>query len=857
MIVDVPVIKLLLHSLLNVILLSFSTAYSDGPCLCMVDMSELSADCKLLGIKNLTKTLECIPNNIKSITFAYNSISDIPDNVFKNFTSLCFLSLDHNNIEYITDNAFDGLAELNELSLVSNHLQHTDSYSMASFKPLSKLRILHIEGNCDVNANNCTYPDEVLSQIHSLEDLSIDGIPYINFGEGFSKLSNLRSILLTSSPNGYCFMPLLNESTFSAFRSTPLSLVTINGCDIYSIFPNAFQSIWNLTKLVIIDNRHLCLNALDNATLGLNHTNIRHIEFTYWCRYPPKALILGDGMLTGLTNTSLESLVFEYDDISYISPDSMNNLPLSLQYISFKENNVNDAHFLSNLFKLDNLLTFDLSYQNHYDADNDVTMTSEDGTNSENGLRGSGMVIKPKPYPNEIRLPKHIRTIYMSYIKLKYPIPPLIFTANDLRYIDASGCLLLAFIGPWFGLESLEIFILSDNLLSYMNPSSFSAMPNLRELYLGGNQIGTSILADTKGRTFSRQTNLEILNLSANGIKDLPYLIFHNLTSLVKLSLARNSLQNFSILISPMSKLEVLDLSDNEIVDISPDDRKALDDIAADHELEIDLSGNTMVCKCDNKDFMNWIAVTNVNIIGKSEMKCVYLNNSLVKLSNIDEIVNQLKYECSLEIVLIACISSFVGFILLLSLVAVIYHKRWQLRYFYYMGRGNLTPYHPLEESEIELDIDAYISYEPHFQLTDDVDLHKYIADVIHPTLTADKLCVKIREELTEGQFLFNTISEAVRKSRKVIVMLTPEYCNDYWNTFEFNMAVYEGIYTKRNIILPIIIGDLSNMNWSHEIHTVVQTKIKTEEYIHIPNSASLVQNIQRIILEIEKKLQF
>ena len=35
-------------------------------------------------------------------------------------------------------------------------------------------------------------------------------------------------------------------------------------------------------------------------------------------------------------------------------------------------------------------------------------------------------------------------------------------------------------------------------------------------------------------------------------------------------------------------------------------------------------------------------------------------------------------------------------------------------------------------------------------------------------------------------------------------MLLSNDYCMDFWNVFEFNVADMEGIYTKRQVIIPL-----------------------------------------------------
>lgn len=66
-------------------------------------------------------------------------------------------------------------------------------------------------------------------------------------------------------------------------------------------------------------------------------------------------------------------------------------------------------------------------------------------------------------------------------------------------------------------------------------------------------------------------------------------------------------------------------------------------------------------------------------------------------------------------------------------------------------------------------------------------------------------------------------------------MFLTPGYCQNYWNTFEFNISVLEGIYTKRVVVILVTVGELRQLDMSTEIASVVKARIKERDVIYCP----------------------
>ncbi|XP_045200575.2 toll-like receptor 4 [Mercenaria mercenaria] len=812
-------------------------------CSCKLHDKELTADCSALGLTSISEIFNCVPNTVRKLILSYNKINSIPPEMLTLLEDLRELNLEHNIIEHLQNDSFSGLSKLEYLSLSYNLLRHNDSYADDVFKPLRNLRRLYLQGNCNVHTSVCLYPDKALSAATTLEYLSIDGIPNHEFGKGFSKLKNLNSLYL-SDDNGYCHIPVLTENTFDVFKHTPISNLQLESCEITKLAPNVFRSLHNLTYLIITRNRKLCADSIENATVGLNETNIQTMRFNYWCRHPPFYPILAENNFRGLTNTSLRVLDLGWNYIIHVDPSVIENLPTSLEYFSLKQNSIGNAQFLLKLSRLYNLNTLDGSFQNYFQAEI-KTLERARGETAVGGLYRkiiklqSAIKSPHKTYTdNRLQLPRNLQTLYMNNIHLEYPVPSVTFAPNKLRYLNASSCMLLAFFGPWYGLKDLQILDISNNKFSFFHQKSLIDMGNLTSLFLQHTEIGKSLYRDVNGVTFSSLRKLRVLDLRSSIIKDLPYSIFKNQIDLRYLSLGDNSVKNVSFLLKSMTKLRHLDLSDNEIGFISEQNMAFLDQIATNRKIDLDLSGNNLNCMCNNQVFVNWLATTRVNIIQKDNLSCLYINETLVSLSRLEFIREQLKYECTSWIVMTSCVIGFIGLLLVLSLVALLYYKRWQLRYLWYIGRVKIDPYHhPHDQEHIILKIDAYISYEQHYDFTDDVSLHQVITDKLYPFFEERGYTLNIREEFDGNEKLYHVIPQAVRKSRKVVVFLTPSYCEDYWNTFEFNIAAYEGIYTKRNIIIPVLLGDVSEKHLMPEIRSFIRSKIKSNEVLRFPSS--------------------
>ena len=56
-----------------------------------------------------------------------------------------------------------------------------------------------------------------------------------------------------------------------------------------------------------------------------------------------------------------------------------------------------------------------------------------------------------------------------------------------------------------------------------------------------------------------------------------------------------------------------------------------------------------------------------------------------------------------------------------------------------------------------------------------------------------------------------------------MIVLLSRDYCQDMWNVFEFNQAVMEGIYTNRQVAIPVLFERIGCDDVKEEMYAFLQ----------------------------------
>ena len=315
-------------------------------------------------------------------------------------------------------------------------------------------------------------------------------------------------------------------------------------------------------------------------------------------------------------------------------------------------------------------------------------------------------------------------------------------------------------------------------------------------------------------------TKLEELNLNGNSISEIPHDAFVGLSKLRKLMLVDNKLLELSFEVKDLISLAIKNLTDNSIRYASESFITQIEDIPSNITLYLDT--NPLVCNCKHIDFLSWLIGTEV-ISNKNRLNCTFENETRISVGGLSQTYKNLKYKCTMPDVIIGCTVMFCGLNVLLGGLAYVWHNRQKLRYLVLFGRRTLNPYHPIEENEVQMEYDVYISYEGDFNVTRDKTLRDFVIYTILPGLEQRGIRVMIREELDAGRILYEIITHTVRRSNKLLVLMTNDYCGDMWNVFEFNQAIMEGIYTNRQIAIPVLFESLNYDKVKEEIRAFLQ----------------------------------
>ena len=720
-------------------------------------------------------------------------------NMFTGLSNLMWLDLSLNMLEYLPSDLFVRLANLKVVNLEFNPLYHSTSFPTEIFQPLIHLEKLQLSIRNSFTKflpANYTYLSDQIKHVPTLKELYIPGAPNAKFGLGFTALKNLTLVWISGR------LSEINNETFANLRYACNLTLSLFGTKFNSILPNTFTALNNIIALGVMNNNPLCnLPIWSNLTAAICNSRVKVLKATNL-----------DCPESRLEYWSCRKSELEYLDMSYGNILSIMILPDSLIELYVTNNlmfPVGNTGFLDGLHKLRIL---DLSDQparepvSNAHLQKDIKRASADSSDQHwlhkrrsprldnfttlvyTDFNKSGQYVELKA-----KFMVRKNPAFNQEIKSPFTIPAL------LEWIDVSKSALMC---------DLYDYDNTNNSIKTLKTS------NLRPIYL----CTVDNFLTGLWSWLENLLMLENLDISGNQIKIIPVGAFTTTTNLKHVDLSDNSLLTLTFEIKCLVNLKEIDISNNVI-------RYASSQFIAEikQDLTIYLGDNNLSCDCTQSNFVHWLSTTNViyNITG---LMCTYENGSQVSLNHRAYIYQQIEYGCNYILVTFSCVAIFAFFLVVGGAIAVVSHKRWKAQYLSAFGRQTVNPYHPLEECNIELEYDIYISYERDHDITPNETLHSLVANKLYPWFQQKGMKVLIREELDIGRKLYEVISNAMRKSRKVIVLLSNDYCIDYWNVFEFNVAAMEGIYTKRQVLIPVAFEILKPEVFHEEIATFIKS---------------------------------
>ena len=356
-------------------------------------------------------------------------------------------------------------------------------------------------------------------------------------------------------------------------------------------------------------------------------------------------------------------------------------------------------------------------------------------------------------------------------------------------------------------LRALQYLNLQNLSTDILMMTTFRNMPNLTMLLLGQNPIGGSIANDSDNCMFSNNTNLRMLDLSECQITTIPPDEFSHLHQLQILNLSFNEIANFTVKLSQLTALTLLNISHNKLTTLSSITANELDHIVSENTvgLQVDISGNPLLCLQNKTEFESWSEKTRVTFVNVETTFCTDENgkqhfyfgvqNTIIQgdmeIIHKGMVNNGWKYVVSISVSVIV-----------VAIVIAIYiwrHYRWKCAsYCHQIVKGNQSD-DPDDGRTFKRD--AFICYNS--------EDSSWVCHDLLQRLEACQISTVIHHrDFLPGSILEETIRESVDMSRYTVLVLSPDFLSSNWCLLEMHLARSRIISEGRDVIIPIILRE-------------------------------------------------
>ncbi|CAO1348966.1 unnamed protein product [Diamesa hyperborea] len=353
--------------------------------------------------------------------------------------------------------------------------------------------------------------------------------------------------------------------------------------------------------------------------------------------------------------------------------------------------------------------------------------------------------------------------------------------------------------------EMLHTLVLKNNEIS--DDFSLKIPSSLKHLDLSFNYIGKIRLF----RATNQSGNMQAIDLliNNNNLTDLPFNSDPVYNDVIIINASSNQISELKLYNLPKD-LQLLDLTINNLTLINKDVLKQLEFL----QVKLLLSRNLWICDCNVVDLLDFIRKNIKNVIDSEDILCGDGRKMLALES---------KDLCSfIDVRIVSLVVISILFTLLGFLVAFYYKFQKQIKVWLYSKNVCLW-FVSEEELDKEKLYDAFVV----FSSKDD----DFVADLILKLESDDhqyKCCFHLRD-WEPGEMISTLIDNSINESRRTLVVLSEYFHESVWAKFELRMALVNAFSEKRNRVIVIILGDVSNFD---NLDQELQSYLKTNSYL-------------------------
>ena len=709
-------------------------------------------------------------SNLTVLKLACNEIAHIEDRSFIDLLELRELDISTNDLTKLSNNLFEGLRKLRVLDLSSNRIRFIPP---STFGSMTSLHWVNLEGNLLKEMTDIQY----ILQLPHIDYINIVSNPFSSFETKHLPLnmsSSLRCLELSSTRLTIFSIttpvfPHLEKISFDGSCTNPVMEVDIPE-------PRFFR---NVTHLQSSDH---CISFKDMSKLLESLVSLTHLKLSYTEKWINRGLLK-----TACSIPSLRSLDLTYNSVVnidqklaycsqltmlYLSSNRISNLSSQsiqsmkrLRYLDLGGNNLSSVPLVNSLSSLEILYLvgnniaevgcldfFSLTgLKELYLRNNFIDKLDECVFLNQKDLKVldvSGNMLLELDNAFRIGL-KNLEFLDLSHNHIKH------FGTGDFKSLESLSCLKLNIIEDVHskGFEGLNSLSLSsplqmDNILRGLQllrnltvslniPEGYKGvdlnyytnlmtLPSLRNLDIICRGMHCSkpfhvpihflkIMKNLENltaenfhfvevdiNTFISTPHLKSLAIRESGLSDINPELFQPISKLEVLDLSRNNLKNFDFLTQAnLTSLRCLKLCENELTVINHNIFHFLPALTY-----LDLSVNPLTCDCSNSGFLLWaLSSQQTQLVNVAQYVCTYpLSARGTMFLDID------LHSCWMDTSFL-CYISTTSLVLLTLLTAFGYHfLHWRLVYAYYRLMALLYDMRERKRNKPYC-YDAFISY--------------------------------------------------------------------------------------------------------------------------------------------------
>ncbi|KAH8336022.1 hypothetical protein KR074_009602, partial [Drosophila pseudoananassae] len=239
-----------------------------------------------------------------------------------------------------------------------------------------------------------------------------------------------------------------------------------------------------------------------------------------------------------------------------------------------------------------------------------------------------------------------------------------------------------------------------------------------------------------------------------------------------------------------------LDLRNNSITGMTIMDRDMLDRKGHGAELKLFLSGNPWTCECIDLDFVFFMKNISKNIEDFSDVKCLGIEKAVVSVEESDICLSALPYYLTLAISLITVII-FINFLVWLRHPILIWFYEHDI----------CLSLAARQEIDQKKKFDAFLCF-----THKDEDLVAEFVERLETSRPRFKLCFYLRDWLL-GVSIPDCITNSVRDSRRIIILMTNNFLESTWGRLEFRLALHATSQDRCKRLIVVLYPEVKNFD--------------------------------------------